>query len=34
MLIRDFKRKDLFKISKNLDVLLHAHVDLWPWKRR
>ncbi|MNI71650.1 hypothetical protein D3C73_1275330 [compost metagenome] len=28
MLIKYFKRKDLFKILKNLDVLFHAHVDL------
>ena len=28
MLIKYFKRKDLFKIIKNLDVLFHAHVDL------
>ncbi|MGN7764858.1 aminoglycoside 6-adenylyltransferase [Paenibacillus sp. 22594] len=28
MLIKYFKRKDLFKIIKNMDVLFHAHVDL------
>jgi hypothetical protein len=28
MLIKYFKRRDLFKIIKNLDVLFHAHVDL------
>ncbi|SDE93052.1 hypothetical protein SAMN04488542_103250 [Fontibacillus panacisegetis] len=28
MLIKYFKRKDLFKLIKNIDVLFHAHVDL------
>ncbi|MEK4062516.1 MULTISPECIES: aminoglycoside 6-adenylyltransferase [Paenibacillus] len=28
MLIKYFKRKDLFKIIKNMDVLFHSHVDL------
>lgn len=28
MLIKYFKRKDIFKIIKNIDVLFHSHVDL------
>ncbi|MNI29609.1 hypothetical protein D3C73_834290 [compost metagenome] len=28
MLIKYFKRKDLFKLIKNIDILFHAHVDL------
>lgn len=28
MLIKYFKRKDLFKLLKNISVLFHAHVDL------
>lgn len=28
MLIKYFKRKDLFKLIKNIDVLFHTHVDL------
>lgn len=28
MLIKYFKRKDIFKLIKNIDVLFHAHVDL------
>ncbi|WNS41469.1 adenylyltransferase [Paenibacillus sp. MMS20-IR301] len=28
MLIKYFKRKDMFKIIKNMDILFHAHVDL------
>lgn len=28
MLIKYFKRKDMFKLIKNFDVLFHAHVDL------
>lgn len=28
MLIKYFKRKDIFKLIKNMDVLFHAHVDL------
>lgn len=28
MLIKYFKRKDSFKILRNIDILLHAHVDL------
>lgn len=28
MLIKYFKRRDLFKLIKNVDVLFHAHVDL------
>lgn len=28
MLIKYFKRKDIFKLIKNIDVLFHSHVDL------
>jgi predicted nucleotidyltransferase len=28
MLIKYFKRRDMFKLIKNIDVLFHAHVDL------
>lgn len=28
MLIKYFKRKDIFKLIKNVDVLFHSHVDL------
>ena len=28
MLIKYFKRSDIFKIIKNIDILFHAHVDL------
>lgn len=28
MLIKYFKRKDMFKLIKNIEVLFHAHVDL------
>lgn len=28
MLIKYFKRKDMFKLIKNIDVLFHSHVDL------
>ena len=28
MLIKYFKRKDLFKLIKNIDILFHSHVDL------
>lgn len=28
MLIKYFKRKDMFKLLKNMDVIFHAHVDL------
>jgi hypothetical protein len=28
MLIKYFKRKDIFKLIKNIDILFHAHVDL------
>lgn len=28
MLIKYFKRKDIFKLIKNIDVLFHTHVDL------
>lgn len=28
MLIKYFKRKDLFKLIKNMDVIFHSHVDL------
>ena len=28
MLINYFKRKDIFKLIKNIDILFHAHVDL------
>lgn len=28
MLIKYFKRKDLFKLIKNIDILFHAHVNL------
>ncbi len=28
MLIKYFKRKDIFKILKNIDILFHSHVDL------
>lgn len=28
MLIKYFKRKDMFKLIKNIDVIFHAHVDL------
>jgi predicted nucleotidyltransferase len=28
MLIKYFKRKDVFKLIKNIDVLFHSHVDL------
>ncbi len=28
MLIKYFKRKDMFKLIKNMDVIFHAHVDL------
>lgn len=28
MLIKYFKRKDIFKLLKNIDILFHAHVDL------
>ena len=28
MLIKYFKRKDIFKLIKNIDVLFHAHVEL------
>lgn len=28
MLIKYFKRKDIFKLIKNIDILFHSHVDL------
>lgn len=28
MLIKYFKRKDIFKLIKNIDVLFHSHIDL------
>lgn len=28
MLIKYFKRKDIFKLVKNLDIIFHSHVDL------
>lgn len=28
MLVKYFKRRDLFKLLKNVDILFHAHVDL------
>ncbi|BCN29955.1 aminoglycoside 6-adenylyltransferase [Anaeromicropila herbilytica] len=28
MLIKYFKRKDVFKLIKNIDILFHAHIDL------
>jgi hypothetical protein len=28
MLIKYFKRKDIFKLIKNMDVIFHSHVDL------
>lgn len=28
MLIKYFKRKDIFKLIKNMDILFHSHVDL------
>jgi hypothetical protein len=28
MLIKYFKRRDVFKLIKNIDILFHAHVDL------
>ena len=29
MLIKYFKRKDIFKLIKNIDILFHSHVDLF-----